>query len=94
MGKLAKRLKTKKTRGRIVSKSEQYKKELAKKIRGLKGKHFTGMFSCDLCKVTHTNGYLYTLNDVEYEICKFCNDKIHHKQNYIRILSTPMGNKR
>lgn len=91
MGKLA-RKKAKKSKSRSSSKHNQYKKELAKKLFALKGKHFTGMFSCDLCNVTHTNGYIYCLDNVEYEICKFCNDKMHHKQNYIRIIYTPMGN--
>lgn len=92
MGKLLKRIKSKISKSRKTGIQNQYKKELAKKIFGLKGKHFTGMFTCDLCKVTHTNGYIYTIDNVEYEICKFCNNKIHQKQNFVRIIYTPMGN--
>jgi hypothetical protein len=92
MIKLSKKAKAKRIRNQSKSKHNQFKKELAKKILNSTGKHFTGMFKCDLCNVTHTQGYVYQIDNVEYEICKFCNDRIHHKENYIRIIYTPMGN--
>lgn len=92
MGKLTRKAKLKKVRGNRKSNYNSFQKTLASKILKSTGKHFTGMFRCDLCNVNHTNGYVYTIDNVEYEICKFCNDRIFHKSNYIRIIYTPMGN--
>lgn len=39
-------------------KENAWKKALKAKIRLAKGKRFTGMFLCDLCKVSHTHGYV------------------------------------
>ncbi len=92
MGKLTRKVKARKTCKKKSGKYNEFQKTLAKKILNLTGKHFTGMFKCDLCNVTHTQGYVYKIDNVEYEICKFCNDRIRHKENYVRIIYTPMGN--
>lgn len=92
MGKLLKRIKARKAKKRCSSKKSPFQKTLANSIRNLKGKPFSWSFMCDLCKVTHTHGYLYNINNEEYAICKFCNDRIHKKENYVRIIYTPMGN--
>ncbi len=73
-------------------KENAWKKALKAKIRLAKGKRFTGMFLCDLCKVSHTHGYVYNIEGEEYEICKFCYDSIFKIPHYIKILYTPMGN--
>lgn len=91
-GKNLKKLKAKKGKKRSNGKVNAWKKALAAKIRTAKGKHFTGMFICDMCRNTHTHGYVYNIDNEEYEICKFCNDVIFQKQNYIKIIYTPMGN--
>jgi hypothetical protein len=39
-------------------------------------------------------GYFYETEAGEYEICKFCHDGIHGISYPVKILYTPMGNKR
>ena len=74
--------------------ANERKNEIRKHVRGLKGKLMEWVFTCDLCGHKRTRGYLYKDGDKEYEICKFCNDRMLHKNNHVRILYTPMGNKR
>ena len=96
MGKLLKKAKARKAGKEAMNKANKkrnsFQKALANKLRDLKGKHFSWSFECDMCRVTHTNGYLYNVDNEEYQICKFCNDRIHQKNNYVRIIYTPMGN--
>jgi len=68
------------------------KKSLAAKLLNAKGKHFSGMFNCAMCGNKHTDGYVYKIEGKEYEICKFCNDSVFMKPNFIKIIYTPMGN--
>ena len=68
--------------------------EIRKHILSLKGKLFEWTFTCDLCGHQRTKGYLYKDETEEYEICKFCNDALFHKHDYLKIHYTPMGNKR
>lgn len=67
---------------------------IKKSIRDLKGERITYAFTCKLCKHTRMAGYLYETEEGEYEICKFCYDSIHHTSPYVKVVYTPMGNKR
>lgn len=68
--------------------------EIRKRLFGLNGRLFYNPFTCALCGHNHTKGYVYNDGAEEYEICKFCNDSLFRKHDYIKILYTPMGNKR
>lgn len=68
--------------------------EIRKRIHGLKGKLFYSSFTCVLCGHNHTKGYLYNDGAEEYKICKYCNDALFKKHDHLKILYTPMGNKR
>jgi len=94
-------MKTKKQQAKIRAKQVQQKykvkantvrNSLTAKIRFAKGKHFSGEFCCDLCRNKHVTGYVYNINGKEYEICKFCHDKLFNKTPYTKIIYTPMGN--
>lgn len=60
----------------------------------MKGKYFSGEFTCDLCRHTRLSGYVYIIESEEYEICKYCNDGIFNKKHFGKVIYTPMGNKR
>jgi len=83
---------------RVQKKYDKLEKEkilaVKKKIKKLKGTRFTGQFICDMCKHTRMIGYLYTTEDAEYEICKFCRDTIFDVGHHTKLIYTPMGNKR
>lgn len=77
------------------NKLEKAKNSAIKKlIEDLKGKRFTGQFICDICRHTRMTGYLYTTDDAEYEICKFCHDALFNIKPHVKVIYTPMGNKR
>lgn len=91
MGKLL----TKKERRKKAAKNYRspvngYKKNLRRAVSKATGKYFTGEFVCDLCRHTRFIGYVYDIDNVEYEICKFCNNSIHGKHDYVKIIYTPM----
>lgn len=94
MGKILRKRKQKlslKAQGR---RDRERKNSLIKIISGLKGKYFSGEFTCDLCRHTRLSGYVYIIDSEEFEICKYCNDAIFNKKHFGRIIYTPMGNKR
>lgn len=70
------------------------KNSLIKIISSMKGKYFSGEFTCDLCRHTRLSGYVYIIESEEYEICKYCNDGIFNKKHFGKVIYTPMGNKR
>lgn len=65
---------------------------LTKNLQKLKGKYFSGLFTCIMCGHTHMTGYFYSDEDKEYELCKYCNDIVFKKKNKPRLVLTPMGN--
>ena len=68
--------------------------EIRKLVLGLKGELISWNFTCSLCGHHRIKGYLYNDGNQEYEICKFCNDTIFNRHDYLKIHYTPMGNKR
>lgn len=81
----------KKSRG---TRSQSRKSSIKKAIKGLEGKRFSDRFICDLCRHTRLTGYLYKTEDREYEICKFCYDDLKDIRPHVKVIYTPMGNKR
>ena len=75
-------------------KANSRKSEIIKQISNLKGKLFRYCFRCYNCGHDYSTGYIYSIGNEEYEICKFCKDKISGTRRYLRINYTPMGNKR
>lgn len=94
MGKAGKKAHAKKISSKYNQRERERQSALKKEFRELKGKYFKGIFSCVLCRHTRSVGYVYTLDDKEYEVCKFCNDALFNKKPYVKIVYTPMGNKR
>lgn len=92
--KMRKKEHAKRVRSRYNKQISSQKNEIRKKILVLKGKLFEWTFTCDLCGHQYIKGYLYNDGTNEYEICKFCNDRIFNKHDYVKIQYTPMGNKR
>ena len=94
MGKILKKARQKKAKRAYKSLDGERRSAIRKAIRNLKGKRFTDTFICDLCRHNRMTGYLYETENGEYEICKFCYDAIHDIRPYVKVLYTPMGNKR
>ena len=94
MGKIGRKAHVKKVQQKYKKLEKAKNSSIRKLIEGLKGKSFTGQFVCDMCRHTRMIGYLYTTEDTEYEICKFCHDAIFDIRPHTRVLYTPMGNKR
>lgn len=95
MGKLLKKVKAnraKQVANKYEHKKRLFNKALSDKILQTKGQRFTGFFYCNLCGNKHSGGYVYDINGVEYEICKYCYNRIFEKLNYVKIVYTPMGN--
>lgn len=92
--KMLKKEHIKKVQSRYNKIRSDRRNEITKHLRGLKGKLFEWNFICDLCGHQRTKGYLYNDGSEEYEICKFCNDRLFKRANFTRIIYTPMGNKR
>ena len=68
-------------------------------IKNTSGKFFTGFYHCNLCRQKRWEGYEYTIGEKTYAICKKCihpnsNTKKSGRNGYMRIIYTPMGNKR
>jgi len=83
-------MKKKKRRHRKNNALNEYKRKLKQSISGLKGKYFTALFQCALCKHTMMRGYVYDIDGEEVEICKSCKDSIFDTHDYMKILYTPM----
>lgn len=86
------KMRVKQVQQKNKKKANALRSSLAAKIRDSKGKHFSGMFYCDLCGNKHAMGYVYNIEGKEYEICKFCYDSLYGKQPYTKVIYTPMGN--
>lgn len=83
-----------KVQGEYNSIEKSRRSAIRKEISKLEGKRFSASFVCDMCRHTRTVGYLYETEDAEYEICKFCYDALHDVRPSVKLLYTPMGNKR
>ena len=94
MGKLLRRRREKLARKENVRQEKVRYREAAKLFVGQKGRRFAGQFVCDLCRHTRTAGYLFTIDDKEYEVCKFCHDAINDVRPSVKVIYTPMGNGR
>ena len=94
MGKILRKKKQKLCLKAQNSKESKRKNSLIKMLSDKKGKYFSGVFTCDLCRHTRLSGYIYTIDSEEYEICKYCNDGIFNKKPFGKLIYTPMGNKR
>lgn len=86
--------------GRVYDKKRGERlKALKDKLKQTKGVSVRTAFSCSLCNHSFVNGYAYTVEGDEYIICKNCNNKIHPSSRTsqrfsVRVIYTPMGNKR
>ena len=93
MGKIGRKCRARKSPSSYI-RTKARNSAIKKAIKGLKGKRFTDRFVCDLCRHTQLTGYLYTTEDQEYEICKFCYDALNDIRPHVKVIYTPMGNKR
>lgn len=93
-GKEARRAHIKKVQSEYNKLANARRSAIRRSILNRKGSHFTGSFICDLCGHTRMTGYFYETENGEYEICKFCHDRIYGITHPVKVLYTPMGNKR
>jgi len=104
IGMLLTRKGLKKSRERLIAKEYDKKKRerlnaIKNKLKQTKGTPIQTNFSCSLCNHSFVNGYAYMIEGEEYIVCKHCNNKIHplnrtSHQTSVRVIYTPMGNKR
>lgn len=93
-GKEAKRERIKEVQKKYNKLANERRSAIFHAILNRRASRFTNYFICDLCGHNRMIGYLYETDTGEYEICKFCYDKIHGIGKHLKILYTPMGNKR
>lgn len=93
-GKAAKRAHIKKVQSEYNKRANVRRSAIRHSILNQKGTCFSGSFVCDLCNHTRMTGYLYKTESGDYEICKFCHDGIFGISHYVKVIYTPMGNKR
>lgn len=93
-GKEAKRAHIKNVQSKYNKLANERRSAIFHSIKNRRGSRFTDSFICDFCGHTRMMGYFYKTEDGEYEICKFCYDRIHGISQHVKILYTPMGNKR
>lgn len=94
MKKISRKARAKLGQDRARRREKGRKSAIKNAIKNLKPKRFSGQFVCDLCRHTRLTGYLYTTEDKDYEICKFCYDDLKNIKPHVKIIYTPMGNKR
>lgn len=94
MGKLGRKAHVKKVQSKFKKLKNARNSKLKNTIRDLKGEKFTGRFICAICGHTYMTGYFYSIENAEYEICKFCHDSIFDIGHRMKVVYTPMGNKR
>lgn len=94
MGRLLRRRLEKEAKKNNQRKEKQRNTYFSRLLADVKGKRFTGEFVCDLCGHNRAVGYVYALDDREYEICKFCHDTLFPGHHSVRAVYTPMGNGR
>ena len=94
MGNGARKARAKRVQRKYAKRENVKNSAIVKTISNMKGRFFTGRFKCEMCKHTRMFGYLYTTENAEYEICKFCHDDIFDVGHHSKVLYTPMGNKR
>ena len=76
----------------LSTKSSSLKTKIDKLMKTQKGEPFTYVFRCALCSNKHHEGYEFVDSKGKvYEVCNYC---CKRKNQYVRILYTPIGNKR
>jgi len=91
---LSRKARERRAKKKNAKKEERKYKAFIPLLKDIKGKRFTGSFTCACCRHQMTGGYVYTTDDNEYEICKYCNDMIFGLRPRPKVVFTPMGNKR
>lgn len=94
MRKIGRKARAKLGQERTRRREKGRKSAIKNAIKDLKPKRFSDQFVCDLCRHMRLTGYLYTTEDKEYEICNFCYNDLKDIRPHVKVIYTPMGNKR
>lgn len=67
------------------------KNEVETAVKNEKGRSFSNLFYCRLCRMKHSSGYSYLIRGHEVNVCSYCRTDIRRTNNYVKIIPTNMG---